>query len=89
MGCPQCLPLSVVQLKGKHCCNGFVDTFGIRLTDIMINRININKIYCKILATSSVQCHDIRGPFAYDNLAWCININKDYDNLGSTNIKKY
>ena len=33
MGCRQCLPLSVVQLKGKHCrkphCrNGVVDTFG-------------------------------------------------------------
>ena len=32
MGCEQCLPLSVVQLKGKHCrkphcCNGVVDTF--------------------------------------------------------------
>jgi hypothetical protein len=32
MGCRQCLPLSVVQLKGKHCrkphCrNGVVDTF--------------------------------------------------------------
>ena len=32
MGCRQCLPLSVVQLKGKHCrkphCrNGIVDTF--------------------------------------------------------------
>jgi hypothetical protein len=33
MGCRQCLPLSVVQLIGKHCkkkhCrNGVVDTFG-------------------------------------------------------------
>ena len=33
MGCRQCLPLSVVQLKGKHCpkphChNGVVNTFG-------------------------------------------------------------
>ena len=33
MGYRQCLPLSVVQLKGKHCrkphcCNGVVDTFG-------------------------------------------------------------
>ena len=33
MGCCQCLSLSVVQLKGKHCwkphsCNGVVDTFG-------------------------------------------------------------
>ena len=33
MGCWQCLPLSVVQLKGKHrrkphCHNGVVDTFG-------------------------------------------------------------
>ena len=30
MGCRQCLPLSVVQLKGKpHCHNGVVDTFGL------------------------------------------------------------
>ena len=34
MGCRQCLPFSVVQLKGKHCqkphCrNGVVDTFGL------------------------------------------------------------
>ena len=33
IGCWQCLPLSIVQLKGKHCrkphCrNGVVDTFG-------------------------------------------------------------
>ena len=33
MGCQQCLPLSIVHLKGKHCqkphcCNGVVDTFG-------------------------------------------------------------
>ena len=33
MGCQQCLPLSVVQLKGKHfrkphCLNGVVDTLG-------------------------------------------------------------
>ena len=33
MVCRQCLPLSVVQLKGKHCpkpycLNGVVDTFG-------------------------------------------------------------
>jgi hypothetical protein len=35
MGCQQCLPLSVVPLKGKlcqkaHCRNGDVDTFGHR-----------------------------------------------------------
>ena len=34
MGCQQCLPLSVVQLKGKHCrkphCrNGVVGIFGL------------------------------------------------------------
>ena len=40
MGCEQCLPLSVVQLKGKHCIkphyrNGVVDT--VRLGGISIN----------------------------------------------------
>ena len=34
MGCWQCLPLSVIQLKGKHCpkrhyCTGVVDKFGL------------------------------------------------------------
>ena len=38
MGCRQCLPLNVVQMKGKHCrtshCrNGIVDTFGHDLSD--------------------------------------------------------
>ena len=41
MGCRQCLHLSVVQLKGKHCrkphCrNGVVDTFGPRRLHIII-----------------------------------------------------
>jgi hypothetical protein len=43
MGCQQCLPLSVVQLKGKHCrkphChNGVVDTFEpiVVLTEICL-----------------------------------------------------
>ena len=36
MWCWQCLPLSVVQLKGKHCrkphcCNRVVDTFGLSI----------------------------------------------------------
>ena len=36
LGCRQCLPLSVVQLKGEHrrkpnCRNGVVDTFGLYL----------------------------------------------------------
>ena len=31
MGCQQCSPLSVVQLKGKHCRNGVVDTFEQRV----------------------------------------------------------
>ena len=39
MGGRQCLPLSVVQLKGKHsrkpqCRNGVVDTFGLVLATI-------------------------------------------------------
>ena len=34
MGCQQCLPLSIVHLKGKHCqkphcCNGVVDHLGL------------------------------------------------------------
>ena len=40
MGCEQCLPISVVQLKGKHCrkphCrNGVVDTLKHRLPLIL------------------------------------------------------
>ena len=42
MGCRQCLPLSVVQLKGKHCrkprCrNGVVDMF--RLCPILLTKV--------------------------------------------------
>ena len=45
MGCRQCLPLSVVQLKGKHCrkprCrNGVVDTFG-RVRQKLYNRFQM------------------------------------------------
>ena len=44
MGCRQCLPLSVVQLKGKHCrkphCrNGVVDMFGQWLRTLAVNLI--------------------------------------------------
>ena len=40
MGCRQCLPLSVVQLKGKHCrkphCrNGVVDTFRLGVSSLI------------------------------------------------------
>ena len=43
MGCRQYLPLSVVQLKGKHCrkphcCNGVVDTFVQGLRVILIHK---------------------------------------------------
>ena len=51
MGCRQCLPLSVVQLKGKHCrkphCrNGVVDMFGLcQLLPVylqMIKRVHLD-----------------------------------------------
>ena len=46
MGCRQCLPLSVVQLKGKHCRklhrrNGVVDMF--RLRDLKAGHFTINR----------------------------------------------
>jgi hypothetical protein len=46
MGCRQCLPLSVVQLKGKHyrkphCRNGAVDTFR---PSLVLNIFSI--LYC-------------------------------------------
>ena len=52
MGCRQCLPLCVVQLKAKHCLkphcrNGVVDTFGpCRLTGFfwLLNHV----IYLKL-----------------------------------------
>ena len=58
MGCRQCLPLSVVQLKGKHCrrphCrNGVVDTFGqkssqmaayVRKSKDVKSSLNVNNI---------------------------------------------
>ena len=58
MGCQQFLPLSVVQLKGKHCrkphChNGFVDTFGHRLpynpkvASLTVHSVFVLLFYCK------------------------------------------
>ena len=45
MGCRQCLPLSVVKLKGKHCrkrhChNGVVDTFRLGLSNYLPTNIS-------------------------------------------------
>ena len=47
MGCRQCLPLSVVQLKGKHCrkphCrNGVVDTFGQKPPKLTDSKIKLD-----------------------------------------------
>jgi hypothetical protein len=47
MGCRQCLPLSNVQLKGKHCrkphChNGVVDTFGHDLSQADKSNIRVS-----------------------------------------------
>ena len=48
MGCRQCLPLSVVQLKGKHCpkphCrNGVVDTFELtHIGKYLLVKVTIN-----------------------------------------------
>jgi hypothetical protein len=57
MGTQQCLPLSVVQLKGKHCwkphcCNGVVDTFGhyqsfFRVAPRQTNKQNENRTAVK------------------------------------------
>ena len=49
MGCRQCLPLSVVQLKGKHCrkphCrNGVVDTFRLGVPIKQDARIILNNV---------------------------------------------
>ena len=55
MGCRQCIPLSVVQLKGKHCrkpqCrNGVVDTFEQYL---------LNKIHLLVFIMNGVKYIDI------------------------------
>ena len=51
MGCRQCLPFSVVQLKGKHlrephCRNGVVDTFG--LNPSITDRVHRNENFVEI-----------------------------------------
>ena len=53
MGCRQCLPLSVVHLKGKHwqkphCRNGIVDTFGQKVLKVTLtgNRPSSGTPYC-------------------------------------------
>ena len=55
MGCRQCLPLSVVQLKGKHCrkphCrNGVVDTFGLSLlvSVVCVNAVGNPNLQCSM-----------------------------------------
>jgi hypothetical protein len=48
MGCRQCLPLSVVQLKGKHCRNGVVNTFGYRVVDRgILSHISNMNFHCR------------------------------------------
>ena len=56
MGCRQCFPLSVVQLKGKHCpkphcCNGVVDAFRQCVASkvwTIENNTNFNYFFCLI-----------------------------------------
>jgi hypothetical protein len=60
MGCRQCLPLSVVQLKGKHCrkphCrNGVVDTFGPR--DMLDHELPSLSPVSIVLAIDESQCN--------------------------------
>ena len=50
MGCRQCLPLSIVQLKGKHCrklrCrNGVVDTFKHVSVTSELQRVGVSSHY--------------------------------------------
>ena len=67
LGCQQCLPLSVVQLKVKHCrkpyCrNGVVDTF--RLTLLLHSKVNnINSLHwLKFLAIEWISDDGNFGP---------------------------
>ena len=60
MGCWQCLPLSVVHLKGKHCrkphChNGVVDAFGHKHHPLIIVYFNCaNIIYQNLFTLQSI-----------------------------------
>ena len=60
MGCRQCLPLSVVQLKGKHCqkphCrNGVVGTFG--LSHLYILVVGMLKWHYWVLEENEIFVH--------------------------------
>ena len=64
MGCRQCFPLSVVQLKGKHCrkphCrNGVVVTFGLSSTNS-----SVISFYCKF------------NVYIFDQVIWVIGAQK-------------
>jgi hypothetical protein len=61
MGCRQCLPLSVVQLKGKHCrkphCrNGVVDTFRQVRCECTVP-LSASSSATLVYATSTLQRH--------------------------------
>ena len=61
MGCRQCLPLSVVQLKGKHCrklhcCNGVVDTFGQYLLCYKLNAIPFQLYFAQDAVMAKLYC---------------------------------
>ena len=66
MGCLQCLPLSIVQLKGKlcrnpHCCNGVEDTFGL-----------IEWTVSKTLIWSLIIIQrDQKGSLEMEKVSWC------------------
>ena len=77
MGCRQCLSLSVVQLKGKHCrkphCrNGVVDTFRQRLFSWPISLklynviLRIARNFLETRENINISTH----PFYHINLDW-------------------
>jgi hypothetical protein len=68
IGCWQCLPLSVVQLKGKHCrkshCrDGVVDMFGHSLISYAILQIFENLSIIDHISTYVLVCHLIQSAY--------------------------
>ena len=84
MGCQQFLPLSIFQLKGKHCqklhcCNGVVDTFGF-FSRALLPRTSRNLVsrYLDSISLHSRYCTSyIQGKGQY--LCSC-SMNKKYKN---------
>ena len=78
MGCLQCLPLSVVQLKGKHCPkphyhNGVVYTFWLWMS----RRSRLKSNWINMFSGTQIQINELNREFWYHYYNWFENYSSD------------